>query len=181
MIKGAAAIAMLLMGMPSLAQPAGEVLWDELRYGMSKADVNALYPNKSTTIIPGCQARVIGSYIQGRLAQVNLASSKSEPAARCAEVIQATLSKKYGPAQTAESYENRKCTPLSGLMPGKFGEQCRSKIEPVIAVQRYAWINDGVQITLTREEVCPCQNGPSPDVWSISYEPVVRSDPAAKL
>lgn len=172
-----AAISLVILSTAAPAQQPQDVLWNNLRFGISKAEVSALYPKKTTSIAPGCQARVNGEYVEGGLATVTLVSSRSDPAARCAEMIQATLASKYGRAESAQSYENRKCTPLSQFTPGKFGELCRQNAgEPVISVYRYGWMNGGVQIILSREEVCPCSDSPSSDVWSIVYRSAIGSD-----
>lgn len=159
------------------AQEIGPIIWNDLRLGMAKAEVNALYPKKATSILPGCDARVNGQFVEGRLAQVSLTASKSDPAARCAEVIEASLIRKYGQAVAAQEYENRKCTPLSQFRLDKFGEQCRRNVgEPVVHLHNLAWMSQGIQIILTREEVCPCSDAPSPDVWSLLYRPALGSD-----
>lgn len=175
-----AVLAAAMAGSLASAQNASTTIWNDLKLGMTKAEVSALYPKKATSIIPGCQARVNGDYVQGRLGTVNLVSFRSDPAARCAEVIQATLIRKYGSPQVAEGYENRKCNPLSQLIPSKFGELCRQNSgEPVISIRSLAWVNEGIHVVLKREEVCPCVGSFSADVWSIVYQPSIRSDSEA--
>lgn len=106
------AIAVSIITSSLSAQNVSTTIWNDVKLGMTKAEVSARYPKKATSIIPGCQARVNGEYVQARLAAVNLVASKSDPAARCADVVQSTLIKKYGKAAVAEGYENRKCNPL---------------------------------------------------------------------
>lgn len=165
-----AVIAMLAGSGDQPPHDARPVIWNNLRAGMTRAEVERLYPRRTTLITPSCPAQVNADYIQGRLASVRLVSRRSNPTARCAEVVNSSMIARYGDPTPGFAYENRACGLLGSFDLSPFGEQCRRNSgDPVIGVTSLSWSVDDVEIILTREEVCPCRGNPSPDSWSVSY------------
>lgn len=80
------------------------VLWQDLRAGMSKADVSTLYPTGKVSLTPECEAKVSGQYRKGLLVGVVLkfgdlmAASKQawNQGLECQRIVRASIVSRYG-------------------------------------------------------------------------------------
>ena len=70
-------------------------LWENLRYGMPKSEVKALYPKYKATILNDCPVRVLSTYTKSKLKAVILVNAKNSPA--CADRVKFDLESKFGP------------------------------------------------------------------------------------
>lgn len=82
----------------------GQPLWQNLEYGMSRAEVRALYPHGTTLLTPDCEARILPRYTRGALTSVSLrfgdivtaSRDRWNQALRCQEIIKVSLDERYG-------------------------------------------------------------------------------------
>jgi hypothetical protein len=79
------------------------ILWENLRYGMPKSEVKALYPKYRATILDHCPVQVLSTYNKSKLKAVILINTKKSPP--CADIIKLNLEGKYGPPSKVEVLE----------------------------------------------------------------------------
>lgn len=167
MKKFVALMAGLLISTPVHAT----TLWGGLSEGMSKAEVKALYPKRSTLLMEGCGADISPEYQKGKLTAVGLEyASKSE--ARCGEIITQTLIEKYGePLAIETEIERNSCgSTYEGGVSGLLASLCKASggDAPREIVYR-KWEVDGVEVALKRYT-------DDEKTWWLIYRPVVKGD-----
>ena len=157
-------------------------LWNDLVAGMTGAEVSARYPKKTTVILPGCEARVVGKFAAGRLAEVDLSASRSDSAARCGDTIEATLITKYGTPEISSTPLEGTCGLLERFRSDGIGHVCKDANSMVYIGKSvyFAWISNGLSVTLIRQEFDDTLDQNS---WKLVYRQALASDPvaAAKL
>ena len=97
------ALALGLLASPAIAQDT-VTLWQNLKAGMSKAEVTALYPTGKVSLTPQCEAKVSGQYRKGLLTGVVLkfgdlmAAGKKEwnQGLECQKTVRASIVARYG-------------------------------------------------------------------------------------
>jgi len=156
----------------SAAQASAEPLWNDIEAGMTRAQVEALYPSRArgtprsardgwhsrndseirAALTPDCGAKVLILYNrEGRVTEVQLSNSLRPPSCT-ADLIQAGLLARYGePLQsgtTSESVNNS----LNAFRPSYIS----------VGYQTSTWVKDGVSVTLRIE-------GGDGANWSVRY------------
>ncbi len=109
-------ISLMLASLLQLATPINQatednnslILWENLRHGMPKSEVQVLYPTYRATILNQCPVQVLSTYTKAKLRAVILVSTaKSQP---CAEIVKRSLEEKYGYMPKIEHYNQQTLT-----------------------------------------------------------------------
>lgn len=164
---------------PAQPQPQtealGPVLWGNLRVGMTKQQVRALYPKSKVALTTGCNGKLSYFWENNKLARVAIDPPLlgSGTAVNCGLIIAASLNAKYGPPQNEDvDRQTRDCG------DGKLGNLCEALGggNP-IRWRLTQWIHDGISINLRLEDTTT-----SP-LWTVVYAPPmdVTVDEAIKL
>lgn len=103
MTKTSWVVALSLMASPVIAQEP-VTLWQDLKVGMTKAEVAALYPTGKVSLTPQCEAKVSGDYRKGLLVGVVLkfgdlmgASQQAwNQGLECQSIVRASIVSRYG-------------------------------------------------------------------------------------
>ena len=99
-----AGVGMLLTSAVSLSQvQPGQVLWGDIKTGMSKAEVKALYPGMVTELSDGCRADIQLDFEKKRVSVVTLSHSATSKSATCGTVMLTSLKDKYGEPRTDQN------------------------------------------------------------------------------
>lgn len=153
----------------------GRMIWNDLHADMTKAEVKSLYPKNSTELGEGCYADINPRYNKGKLDQVNLEWSTKDDNQRCADVVYATLSAKYGqPALNETQIKANDCgNGNAGGIAGAMAGICEAMGggEPD-HYTFHRWFHDEIEITLKRDSENDYQ-------WWLVYRPQVMPSKAA--
>jgi hypothetical protein len=154
----------------------GQVLWGDIKTGMTKAEVRALYPKLAVELSPGCAATIKPYYQGKKVASVDLEHSSDSTSTSCSSTMAVSLKAKYGTPRSDRNVTERFDTSCFN----KFSCALRDAAlaidpDPNIYWQVMTWFTGETLITLKRDR--------ETDKWSISYQQARRATPdaAAKL
>jgi len=83
-------------------EPEGQVVADQLRMGMTRAEVRALYPSALVPINDRCRGELSATYSHGRLSSVSLsAQDRDRPSKNCREAVRTMLVARFGAPETS--------------------------------------------------------------------------------
>lgn len=169
----------LFVAVSMLQTVATGVIWNDLRVGMTKKEVKAMYPKASTKLAGDCDARVEADFTKGKLVRVNLRNVSGATDARCGELVATTLAAKYGPPlRSQREIKLNDCgSTYGGGLAASLAKLCESMggNEPEYSTLT-TWQGHGVEIILKREVG-------DETIWSLVYRPIVTAsqEAASKL
>lgn len=139
---------------PNSSSATGRLIWNDLREGMTKLEVKALYPKSNVELGEGCFADLFPEYSKSRLIRVNLEWSTKDQNERCGQVVLASLVSKYGnpPISETEIKANDCGNKYAGGIAGALSSLCEVTGGDEPDLFSYGrWLKDGVEITFKRD------------------------------
>ena len=150
------------------APQAGQVIWSDIRYGMTKDQVRALHPkNQKVDLGNGCVAWLAPGYDGKLVIEVKLGGSGD---ANCDFNVLASLRAKYGEPRTddVDVVEPSQTLRLSRYV--RLRQLGLKGDEPFDTVRKRTWFTGDTLITLEMNETLRS--------WSVLYQPAEIQKPA---
>ena len=162
-------VSLLLFG-SSIAYGApqpGQVIWSNIKYGMTKEQVRALYPKNATVDLGnGCSAWIDPGYESKIVVEVKLGGTAGTNF--CDENVLASLTSKYGKPRTVDV----KVVEPEGanLVGGRLGRIRAGVTEEYDTIRTRTWFTGDTLITLELNETM--------HNWHALYQPAEIRKPA---